>query len=398
VIRTTSKACVILPTYDEAENVRVLIPAIFAQADQLRSHELHVVVVDDDSPDGTAAVVRELQGRYRGLHLVTGRKSGLGEAYKRGMSWAMEHLEPDLVLQMDADLQHPPALIPLFVALAGYGFTLVIGSRFAPGGSTPEFSLWRRLMSLFGNWLIRFLGGLPRLHDCTSGFRCIRAELLRRCDFSFLSTRGYSFQSSLLFELLRNGARPIEVPMEFGRRAQGESKLSLRDQVEFLANVLKIRFRRSEEFFRYCVVGGLGVLVNMGVLVAVRRAGVRLEVASPVAIELSIVFNYVLNAAWTFRRRAVVQGPVAGRFVRFHLVAAAAGLVNYAALLVLARIFGVWYVAANLAGIAIATLVNYSLNSLWTWRRAHAHAGPRDIGLSLTAPGPRAAGIVKHGA
>jgi dolichol-phosphate mannosyltransferase len=394
VTRTTSKACVILPTYNEAENVRVLIPAIFAHTQGLPSHELHVVVVDDESPDGTAAVVRELQGRYPCLHLVTGHKRGLGEAYKRGMSWAMKHLEPELVLQMDADLQHPPALIPLFIALAGYGFTLVIGSRFAPGGSTPEFSLRRRLMSLFGNWLIRLLGGLPRLHDCTSGFRCIDARVLRRCDLSFLSTRGYSFQSSLLCELLRNGARPIEVPMEFGRRAYGESKLSLRDQIEFLADILKIRFRRSEAFFRYCVVGGLGVLVNMGVLVALRRSGVRLELASPAAIELAIVFNYVLNASWTFARRAV-QGGWAARFVRFHLVAAAAGLVNYAILLLLARVFGVWYVAANLAGIGAATLVNYSLNSLWTWRRVPR--GPGDVELSSTGDAPRAAGFLEHG-
>lgn len=393
--RATSKACVILPTYNEAENVRVLIPAIFARTEGLKSHELHVVVVDDESPDGTAAAVRELQGRYPCLHLVTGRKRGLGEAYKRGMSWAMKRLEPELVLQMDADLQHPPELIPLFIALAGYGFTLVIGSRFAPGGSTPEFSLRRRVMSLFGNWLIRLLGGLPRLHDCTSGFRCIDAKVLRRCDLSFLSTRGYSFQSSLLCELLRNGARPIEVPMEFGRRAYGESKLSLRDQIEFLANILKIRFRRSEAFFRYCVVGGLGVLVNMGVLVALRRSGVRLELASPAAIELAIVSNYVLNASWTFARRAV-QGGRTARFVRFHLVAAAAGLVNYAILLLLARVLGVWYVAANLAGIGAATLVNYSLNSLWTWRRVPR--GPDDVERSSTGDAPRAAGFLEHGA
>jgi dolichol-phosphate mannosyltransferase len=394
VTRTMRKACVILPTYDEAENVRVLIPAIFARGDGLVSHELHVVVVDDESPDGTAAVVRELQGRYPRLHLVSGPKRGLGEAYKRGMSWTMEHLEPDLVLQMDADLQHPPALIPLFVALAGYGFTLVIGSRFAPGGSTPEFSRRRRLMSLVGNWLIRLLGGLPRLHDCTSGFRCIHAEALRRCDLSFLSTRGYSFQSSLLCELLRNGARPIEVPMEFGQRPYGQSKLSLRDQLEFLANLLRVRIRRSESFFRYCAVGGLGVLVNMGVLVALRRAGVRLELASPVAIELAIVFNFVLNASWTFGTRPV-QGGHTVRFVRFHLVAAAAGLLNYAVLLVLVHAFGLWYVAANLAGIGAATLVNYSLNSLWTWRRVPPRPG--DARLSPAREGQSAAAFLKHG-
>jgi dolichol-phosphate mannosyltransferase len=132
----------------------------------------------------------------------------------------------------------------------------------------------------------------------------------------------------------------------------------------------------------------------MGVLVALRRSGVRLELASPAAIEVAIVFNYVLNASWTFARRAVQGGRVA-RFVRFHFVAAAAGLVNYAILLLLARVFGVWYVAANLAGIGAATLVNYSLNSLWTWRRVPR--GPGDVELSSTGDAPRPAGFLEHG-
>ncbi len=240
------RACIILPTYQEAQNVAVLIPRIFAEAIRIDSHELHVLVVDDDSPDGTQDVVRSLMLRYPRLHLATGPKRGLGEAYKRGMAIALD-LDPELILQMDADLQHPPALLPVFVMLANYGFSLVIGSRFAPGGETPEFSLRRRLLSGAGNALVRLLGGLS-IRDCTSGYRCIRADLLRRCDLGFLATRGYSFQSSLLCELVRAGARPIEVPMVFGARIHGRSKLSLADQVEFLLNVFRIRFRRSEEF------------------------------------------------------------------------------------------------------------------------------------------------------
>lgn len=124
---------------------------------------------------------------------------------------------------------------------------------------------------------------------------------------------------------------------------------------------------RSKEFMRYCVVGALGVVVNTGTLVGLRRLGVALGLASPVSIEVSIVFNYLLNEAWTFRWRRA-RGRAAGRFARFHLVAATSGLVNFTVLLALARGLGVWYVAANLAGIGAATLVNYALNSLWTWR------------------------------
>lgn len=244
-IATRRVACIVLPTLNEADNLRVLLPQIFAEGTRIPSHQLHVLVVDDHSPDGTADEVRRLMPRYRTLHLIDGPGEGLGAAYQKGFEHAMRELDPDLVFQMDADLQHSPSLLPLFVTLANHGFTVVIGSRFAPGGSTPDFSLRRRLLSRVGNWMIRCIGGVPRIRDCTSGYRCIDAAMLRRCDLSQLSTRGYSFLSSLLCELLRNGATPIEVPITFGRRAAGTSKLGLRDQLEFLGNIARIRFRSS---------------------------------------------------------------------------------------------------------------------------------------------------------
>jgi len=236
--------CVVLPTYNEAENVRVVIPRIFEQAIKIPTHDLHVVVVDDNSPDGTAAVVREFMGTFPNLHLVTGEKKGLGEAYKRGMAHAMKELQADLIFEMDADLQHDPSLLPLFVILANNGFSLVIGSRFISGGVTPNFPWHRKLISLFGTWLVRLFGSLQALTDCTSGYRCIKADVIAKCDLRGLATRGYSFQSSLLCELIRNGARVIEVPIVFHERKRGESKLSFRDQIEFLLNLFRLRFKR----------------------------------------------------------------------------------------------------------------------------------------------------------
>jgi len=362
------RACIVLPTFNESENIKVLLPLIFQESARIPSHELHVLVVDDNSPDGTAGTVRELMSEFAHLHLISGEKRGLGEAYKRGMAYALEHLAADLVLQMDADLQHSPKLIPLFVNLAENGFSLVIGSRFILGGSTPDFSFKRRMLSRVGNGMLRFLGGLPPIRDCTSGYRCIKADVLRKCDLSQLSTRGYSFQSSLLFELIRNGGRIIEVPITFADRVRGESKLSFDDQVEFLLNVFRIRFRKSEEFIKFLLVGASGVAVNLGFYVLFSRTmGIPLEVASPLAIEISIMSNFLLNSVFTFGKRSPVNG-LKKRFLRFHLVAGAAGLVNYSILLLLVKSFGLWDIAANLAGIACATLVNYFLNSRWTWK------------------------------
>jgi dolichol-phosphate mannosyltransferase len=236
-------ACVVLPTFNEAENVRILLPLIFWEASKIDSHELHVLVVDDNSPDGTQIAVGELMGVHPNLHLVTGEKKGLGEAYKRGIGYAVKNLHADLVFQMDADLQHDPSLLPAFVALINSGYSFVIGSRFAAGGSTRDFAWHRRLISLCGTVLVRIFGGLPPLTDCTSGYRCIKAELIRKCDLTGLSSRGYSFMSSLLCELIRNGAKVAEMPIVFGKRGYGESKLALRDQIEFIINLFRLRFR-----------------------------------------------------------------------------------------------------------------------------------------------------------
>jgi dolichol-phosphate mannosyltransferase len=237
-------ACIVLPTYNEAENVTALLPLIFRQAPRIPTHELHVIVVDDNSPDGTGDRVRSLMAEFSNLHLLTGEKRGLGEAYKRGLAFAVNELRADLVLEMDADFQHDPTLLPLFVMLTNSGFSLVIGSRFIAGGATPNFGWYRKLISTTGTWLVRLFGGLPALRDCTSGYRCIKSDVLRKCDLTGLATRGYSFQSSLLCELVRHGARVIEVPIVFQERKSGISKLSFRDQTEFVSNLLKLRRRR----------------------------------------------------------------------------------------------------------------------------------------------------------
>ena len=202
-------ACVVLPTYNEAENIESIIKAIFAMQSNVATHQLYVIVVDDNSPDGTQEIVTKQMQQFPRLHLVASNKVGLGDAYKRGISFAMSTFKPDLLLQMDADGQHDPTLIPNFINLANDGFSLVIGSRYVPGGSTPDFSYWRKFLSIVGNFLIRHLGKASNVQDCTSGFRCIKANLLPKCNLDGLSTRGYSFQSSLVCELIRNGAKPI---------------------------------------------------------------------------------------------------------------------------------------------------------------------------------------------
>jgi len=240
-------ACVVLPTYNERNNLRIVLPRIFEQAGRIPTHELHVLVVDDNSPDRTADVVREAMPNNARLHLITGEKRGLGDAYKRGLAHAMDHVGATLLLEMDADGQHDPALLPDFIRLcAEREHRLMIGSRFLPGAAMPEFGPVRHALSYTGSFLVRLCAGVGPVSDCTSGYRSFPAELLRRCrlDFYKLPTRGYSFQTAILFELVRHGAKVVEIPLVFAPRLDGESKLKLRDCLEFLITLAGLTVRR----------------------------------------------------------------------------------------------------------------------------------------------------------
>ena len=366
-------ACIVLPTYNEAENVIVLIPEIFKQAKKINSHELHVLVVDDSSPDGTAGIVNQFQKDYPHLHLISGKKEGLGEAYKRGMKHAIEELKSEIIFEMDADLQHDPKLLPFFVTLYNNGFTLVIGSRFAPGGSTPNFGLYRKFLSFFGNWLIRFFGGLPRLHDCTSGYRLIKSDLIQKCDMKNLSTRGYSFQTSLLFELLRNGAKVLEIPITFPDRQHGVSKLALQDQVEFMVNLVKIRFGKYYEFVRYGFIGTFGIFINLGFYVALSRfAYWSVELSGAIAIELSVLANFLFNNLWNLKTEEGGPGLFRKMF-KYHGIAAVGATVNYTVLLLLFYKFGIHDITANFIGIVLSIFINYGMNAYFSWKELNQH-------------------------
>ena len=236
-------ACVVLPTFNESESLPLLIPLIFDQSGMLPEHDIDVLVVDDLSPDGTSDVVKKLQKKYPDLHLLSGTKKGLGDAYRRGFIHALKTLNPDFVFQMDADLQHDPAMIPVFLTSVASGHTLVIGSRFVEEGVTPGYSFIRKCQSKLGSLLIRTFMGIKGVRDCTSGYRCIDAGLLACCDLSSLPSDGFTFQSQLLYELIRNGAKVKEVPIIFKRRKHGRSKLTMADRFDFIFNLIFFRFR-----------------------------------------------------------------------------------------------------------------------------------------------------------
>jgi len=368
------KIVIILPTYNEHDNIRWLIPALAEQFAGL-NHDMHLLVVDDNSPDGTADAVRELMAAYPNLHLITGEKKGLGAAYIRGMTYALKELQAEAVMEMDADFSHKPADVPRLLAVLDQGADFVIGSRYVPGGSIPDnWGRLRKAISRWGNVFARFVAGLYRVKDCTAGFRAIRGSLLRQIDFSILGVQGYAFQIALLNQAILHGAMVREIPVDFIDRQRGVTKLGLGDIVEFILNVWWIRFQASKTFLRFAAVGALGVVVNLGLFILLMRLGLSKYVASPISIECSIISNFFLNNFWTFKDRQA-RGSLWTKAAKFKGVSLLALGVSYTAFVLLTLLLpqAPAYVPQFLA-IIPATLVNYFLNSYWTFK-ARSQAG-----------------------
>ena len=367
-INTNFKICFVLPTYNEEENIENIIQQILKEEKNQSKHTFSILVVDDNSTDETQTIVQRYISLNSKVHLVTGQKKGLGDAYKRGFKFALNDLKADLIFQMDSDGQHDASLIPDFVSYIEEGKDVVIGSRFIDGGTTPDFSFTRLLMSKVGNLLVRYVGGIAQVKDCTSGYRAIRASYLKELDFSYLSTRGYSFQSSLICDLAWRGADISEIPIEFSSRQGGDSKLALRDQIEFLLNIPRLGFRNLEDFMKYSLVGVSGVFVNLGLYFLLTRYYEISELVAPlIAIESALISNFILNNFWTFGKR-ITQSRIRVKFVKFHLVSGFSALINYSAFLTLFLVFGLYDILANLIGIGLAAIVNYLINSNWTWK------------------------------
>jgi dolichol-phosphate mannosyltransferase len=225
------RTLIVVPTYDEIENIDDLIDAVLSAVPQA-----HVLVVDDNSPDGTGDRVAGRTELGRRVHLLRRPgKAGLGTAYRAGFTWALDH-GYDQVVQMDADLSHPPTSVPaLLAALADAD--LVVGSRYVRGGRVVNWSWTRRLISWLGNVYVRAVLGLP-VRDATAGFKAYRAATLAEIGVLGSQSNGYCFQVENTWQAVRRGLRVVEVPIVFTDRAKGSSKMSGRIVLEAVVRVL----------------------------------------------------------------------------------------------------------------------------------------------------------------
>ncbi len=228
------KTIIISPTYNECKNIATLIELVFNI-----DPNYHLLIVDDNSPDGTAKIVENIREKYPNLHLENRPgKAGLGTAYCYGFSWAIKH-EYDIVVQMDADLSHDPVEIPKMIdLLKNYDF--IIGSRYCDGVSVVRWPIRRLLLSYFANVYSKIITGLP-LSDATGGFKVWRKQTLKSIDLESIHSQGYSFQIEMSFRAWKNGFNFMEHPIIFFDRTIGESKMSRHIVWEAVFMVWKLR-------------------------------------------------------------------------------------------------------------------------------------------------------------
>ena len=239
------KITVVVPTYNERDN----LPLLAAQLDSLGIPNLNVLVVDDSSPDGTGAVADRLAGESGGTVSVLHRKEkdGLGRAYVAGMTRALAE-NAEIIIQMDADLSHPVAVIPAMVEkILTTDAALVIGSRYVAGGSTAAAWAWhRKALSAWANFYVGVILGL-KVKDCTAGFKAWSASSLSQIDVASIRSDGYSFQVEMNYRAAQRGLKIAEVPIHFEERVEGTSKMNLHEQIESALTPWKLRLQKMRE-------------------------------------------------------------------------------------------------------------------------------------------------------
>lgn len=328
-------AIVIIPTYNERENVEGLLAKIFPILKQVKHWQCGILIVDDTSPDKTYELIKKLQKKYPDLHLLLNKtKAGLGGAYLKGMAHAFGQLGADVVFEFDADFSHDPTKIPIFLQKIDEGYDLVLGSRYIPGGSIPaNWGLHRKFLSVVGNLFITAMMLNFTIHDWTGGFRALTREVYEAVHSELTSERfsGYTFQIGFLHTAIRKGFKVVEVPFHFKDRTHGKSKMGPEYIKNNLMYIMKLRLNDllRNRIFKFVMVGGIGALVQLTTL-QLWRGVAPFQLAFFLAIECAILSNFILSNIWTFADRKLKAGQYPAKFVQFNIASAGSILIQQA--------------------------------------------------------------------
>jgi dolichol-phosphate mannosyltransferase len=368
---------IIIPTYNEAENIGGVLEGIQQVTGQPSEHDWSVIVVDSNSPDGTARVVKEFQKDAKNMYLIEEpSKQGIARAYLVGIRYAKDTLASDAFIEFDGDGQHDPQALLLLADALASGADCVVGSRYISGGSIPaEWKLYRKMLSYGGSICARLVLDLP-IRDATSGLKATSlqnhiAKHLPLSEGQLLSS-SYAYKIQFLHAITINGGRIVEVPITFRMRDFDISKSSWKDITESLKviGILRLRTLPQWRLLRVVGVGAIGFLIQT---IFFEILGVYLKVVSPgiavlIGAEFAILSNFFLNQKFSFGNRPTTS--IKSKLIKFHIVSLASVVTQWACVSVAEYFVPTTSVAFQLFyvfGVALGFAMNYIGYAFWVW-------------------------------
>lgn len=389
-----------IPTYNEKDNIEEIIKRVLAAARKIPQADLHVLVSDSHSPDGTGDIVKRISRTNPKVHYLDVKERGLGIGIVKGHRFAIDRLRADILAQMDGDLSHDPSTLPIMVEYINKGFDLINGSRLIRGGK--NLLGWHRRLFTRGSALFCKLSwGTFNLTEYTNSYRVFTKNLFQKIDFRTVPWKAqtYIIQPSFLYAAIEAGAKIKEVPITFEDRKKGYSKAKI---IAYTLDVIKfgikVRIKRSKIFIKFIMVGMLSYLLNAVNLGLLNRGQIynlsvfekpflytipqhelapriffividRLLIASLISIELSIIFNFIFHENWTFKTRDR-NGSIILRFLKFNITSIASPTIQLISILVFARILNLHEQIGLAFGVAVGLFFNYFANLRWVWKAA----------------------------
>ena len=379
------RAVIVIPAYNEAGTIGRLID-IFLQEifPKMSDWDMHILIVDGNSTDATKTIVAGKIGESGGkLHILNERaKSGLGAAYMKGFINAKYELSADVVIEFDADFQHPPEMVPLLLDKINEGYDCVLGSRKIVGGSeSADRARIRKFLTGFGGFLARLILFFPGRNfglvtDPTSGLRATRVRnILDRIDLSpdHLISKKFGYKVQFLSEILAVGARYIEIPLKFGERVAGHSKFSPDTTFDILMSCFKTRLHQPPtiRFMRFAVVGFLGYVINAIFLAWLPKIIGIEPLIWLLSTEAAIISNFIFNNIWTFRDNQIRHFyTIVAKFIQFNITSAVALLIQTVMGTIGVAVFGAGYRQIILIVVIVIAVVpcNWFLYNKIIWK------------------------------
>ena len=386
-----------IPTYNEKDNIEELITKILSQAKFMPQIDLHVLVADSHSPDGTDQIVKRITRTNPKVHYLDVKQRGLGVGIIKGHRFAIGRLKADILAQMDGDLSHDPSTLPKMVGFINDGYDLVNWSRLTKGGKNL-LGWHRRLFTKGSSLYCKLSWGTFRLSEYTNSYRVFTKKLFEKIDINKIPWRAktYIIQPAFLYAAMTSGAKIKEVPITFVDRKKGYSKAKIiAYTIDVIKFGIKARLQKSKMLIKFLTVGAVSYFLNAIALGLLNRGQIyaltvfakpllsmipetgapklfflildRLFVASLISIELSIVFIFIFTENWTFKERSH-KGFVLLRFLKFNLTSIISPVIQLASILIFVRVLHLHEQIGLATGVLVGLVFNYLANILWIWK------------------------------